>query len=235
MLAAWESGLGQGHVQRGLTLLALACPDIPEEDLPGIGIGRRDWHLLALRAAAFGPRMTGLAACPECGAQMELEIDVADLAGLGAAQPGAEALTVLQEPYEVRLRLPDSRDLLACAECPEDAATVLMHRCIAVASRNGTPIEIRSLPQHVLDRGARRLAEADPHADLRLALSCACCSSDWSAPFDIVSYLWAEVDAWAQRLLQEVHLLAQAYGWGERDILALSPARRRRYLQMVAA
>ena len=37
------------------------------------------------------------------------------------------------------------------------------------------------------------------------------------------------------RILREVHTLAAAYGWSEAEILALSPARRRVYLELAAA
>jgi hypothetical protein len=33
----------------------------------------------------------------------------------------------------------------------------------------------------------------------------------------------------------DIHDLARAYGWSEQTILALSPARRRRYVGMLAA
>jgi hypothetical protein len=35
--------------------------------------------------------------------------------------------------------------------------------------------------------------------------------------------------------LLEVHALASHYGWTEPDVLALPPARRRAYLEMVGA
>ncbi len=54
-------------------------------------------------------------------------------------------------------------------------------------------------------------------------------------PFDILSYLWTEIEDWAQRLLVDVHTLAVSYGWSERDILALSPRRRRMYLELLGA
>ena len=50
---------------------------------------------------------------------------------------------------------------------------------------------------------------------------------------DILSFLWAEVDSLAKRLLCDVHILAWAYGWREKDILALSEFRRRYYLDCV--
>jgi hypothetical protein len=78
------------------------------------------------------------------------------------------------------------------------------------------------------------MAEADPGAWIELALGCPGCGEEWSAPFDIVSFLWAEVEARARELLEEVHALASAYGWGEGEVLALSPERREAYLELVA-
>jgi hypothetical protein len=78
-----------------------------------------------------------------------------------------------------------------------------------------------------------RLSLADAHADIRLNLNCTACAACWRAPFDIASYLWSEVDAWALRLLRDVHRLARAYGWREADILALSSSRRQCYLDML--
>jgi hypothetical protein len=66
-------------------------------------------------------------------------------------------------------------------------------------------------------------------------LTCPQCAHQWQAPLDIVSFLWSEVHAWAIRLLREIHELASAYGWSEAEILALSPWRRRAYLELVNA
>src|SRR5262249_55645931 len=58
------------------------------------------------------------------------------------------------------------------------------------------------------------------------------CGHGWQADLDVGAFVLAEVDAHAARLLGEVHGLAHAYGWSEADILALSTARRRRYLEL---
>ena len=76
---------------------------------------------------------------------------------------------------------------------------------------------------------------ADPQASVRLALTCPACAHGSERPFDVVAYLWIEVDAWARRTLAEVHALAAAYGWSEREILALSARRRQLYLELVRA
>jgi hypothetical protein len=79
------------------------------------------------------------------------------------------------------------------------------------------------------------MAEADPQADIQLAISCAACSHHWRTTFDIVSFFWSEIEVWARRLLCEVHILASAYGWHEREILGLGPVRRQLYLEMLGA
>ena len=50
--------------------------------------------------------------------------------------------------------------------------------------------------------------------------------------FDVAAFLWASVERWALLTLRDVHQLALAYGWGEGDVLALSPLRRQLYLEM---
>ena len=64
---------------------------------------------------------------------------------------------------------------------------------------------------------------------------CPACGHAWSATLDIVAYLWDELDDWAQDLLAEVHVPARHYAWSERDILALTPVRRRFYLDLLQA
>ena len=86
----------------------------------------------------------------------------------------------------------------------------------------------------VCDAAEERLAAADPGAELELALACPSCDHRWTQDLDPVAFLWAEIDGWARRLAGEVHVLAAAYGWGEAEILALSPLRRRLYLEAVA-
>ena len=99
----------------------------------------------------------------------------------------------------------------------------------------GEPAGADRLSPDLVAEAGRRLADADPQTDVRFALACPACGFDWSAPFDVVAFLWAEIDVWANRLLGDVHVLASAYGWSEPDVLAVSPARRRSYLQMVCA
>ena len=233
LLDAWERGLEQGPVERGLTLLSVAAPDDDPDALAMLSIGERDRRLLALREAVFGPQMTGLVACTRCGEQLELEF-VAD--ELRAAPQNDAVLALRAGGHELVLRLPDSRDLLAVAAADaSEAPALLLERCVVSARAGDRPAAVDGFAPELIAAIGRRLADADPQADLRFTLSCPACCFSWAAPFDVVAYLWAELEAWSGRLLAEVHALASAYGWSETDVLALNPVRRQWYLRMVGA
>jgi hypothetical protein len=232
LLAVWERGLHADPTWRALALLSEACPDRDAESLSHLTIGQRDGLLLRLREWTFGPQVTALAACSGCGEQIELSFGSADLHG---PEPEPEA-SVAVNGFTLRLRPPNTSDLTAASHPDLAVARVqLLERCLLAARHLDTPVEAAQLPAAVLDAAERRLAEADPQADIALAVECPACGARRAAAFDIVSYFWREIEAWAVRVLRDVHALATAYGWSEREILALSPLRRQCYLDLVGA
>jgi hypothetical protein len=233
LLAVWDRAAVRSAPGRAMDLLAAACPDQAPEALARLSVGRRDACLLTLREWAFGPELESLADCPRCGECLELRFRVGDIRMLAGAADPPEAVSVTVDGRELRFRLPDSEDLevLAAGE-GADGVSVLLRRCLlpGPGAEQGLPDR---LPDAAVEEIGARMAEADPQADIELALTCPACGHGWLAPFDVGSFLWIEVDSWARRLFQDVHLLARAYGWREADILALSPRRRQRYLEMI--
>jgi hypothetical protein len=150
-------------------------------------------------------------------------------------QPATVALDV--SGCHVQFRLPNSLDVAAIenAASVEAARTALLARCLVSAERDGELVAANQLPAELAGEVAARMSVADPQADVRLECTCPACGHAWQAAFDIVSFFWTEISAWAARTLREVHWLASAYGWREADILALSPTRRRLYLELVGA
>jgi hypothetical protein len=96
-----------------------------------------------------------------------------------------------------------------------------------VAPQDLSPAEVEAL--------GRRLAALDAGAELVLALACGACGASSRQALDVPSFVAAELDLLARRLLRQVHLLARAYAWPEADVLALSAGRRRAYLEMLAS
>lgn len=230
-LSAWERGSERGQVERSLELFALARPGVPLEELADVSVGARDGALIDLREAMFGPEVTGRLTCAHCGEMQEINLD---LGALRMADNENDGIDLAIDGYALRLRLLNSRDMLAAAGA-EDGRSLLIESCVVSATRDGAAAQPHTLPGSVVDGIARALAEADPQADLQLTVTCESCGHATRMAFDISSFLWEEVDAWTGRLLREIHLLASLYGWSERDILALSPARRQRYMELAGA
>jgi hypothetical protein len=228
----WEWGSDKHPLDRALALLALACPESTPEQLRGLTIGQRNSRLLTLREKTLGPTLKGFAECAHCSTPLEFSLEVA---ALRRPEPDGQAYHLALDGLEIHFRPLNSLDLAAIVGLAEvgEARLRLVERCLLAATQDGQPLPAAELSESALAALVDALAEHDPQAETRFQLTCAACGHRWSALFDIVSFLWTELDARARRLLVEVHTLARAYGWREADILAMSETRRHRYLELV--
>jgi hypothetical protein len=233
ILEAWERGIAQSPHQRALELLSYMYPEASRDWAAGLSVGQRDAELLALRERTFGPEMAAVAVCPQCGRQLDITLNTAEMRSVRLPEP-AETTELKIAGYELRFRLPNSDDLAALtASDYDECRKQLLGRCLFSLQYDGAPRTLNELPDEVVEAVSEQMAKADPLADIQLALSCPFCGLGWKAAFDIVSFLWREIESLAGRLLRDVHTLAFAYGWHERDILALSPMRRQFYLALI--
>ncbi|MEU8749217.1 hypothetical protein AB0C88_01920 [Streptomyces chartreusis] len=232
LLAAWEAGLAEAPTGRALLLHRAARPDLDATTLPVLPVGEREADLFALRRALFGERMQVRLGCAACGEDMEFDLDAGEFAR-SLSGPDDSIVRVEQDGWDVRFRLPGVADLTAAARSADPRAALLA-RCLVSAARDGADVAAGELPVPVQRRIAEAVEAADPGADVTLNIACPECGAATRAELDIASYLWTELDAWARDLLLDVHLLATSYGWSEPEILALSPLRRRYYLELCA-
>lgn len=225
LLEAWDRGQAAASVPaRALALLSLADPEADPASLP---VGEVNARLLELRGRLFGPQLTCVGNCPGCGEPLELSFSVSDFLTSAVAPPSEVEISVGDE--SLRFRLPTWVDLAAIATASgrTDPRDTLLQRCLL-----GAEVERERFSAPVQESVATAIEEADPLAEMLIEIGCAQCDSQFEARFDIVEYLWADVEVRSRRLLGEVHALASAYGWREAEVLALSPARRRVYLEM---
>jgi hypothetical protein len=235
ILIIWEEGLSQWPFQKALSILIAALPDKKPEYLAKLSIGERDSYLLDLREAMFGSQLDCLTACPECGERLEFTLKVSDIKA-NYYKGYSDDLSLEEGDYKIHFRLPNSIDLAAFSgyQDIESAKELLLKRCLLKAYRKNEEIPIGELPRDLVDLTELRMPQIDSQSDVRLDLSCPSCGRKWKTIFDIVSFLWSDMEAWAQRILYEVHILASAYGWREADILSMSARRRQFYLGMLS-
>jgi hypothetical protein len=236
LIDLYEAGHLQTPLQRSLLILAVAYPQEATMMVNELTPGQRDARLLEIRKTTFGPEMQCVAACPICDEPLEFALDVTDFLAIPIHAKTVSNLTL--DSYHVQFRLPTCSDLSEAAASTQAlpgqdmARQTLLERCLVSVERDGQSLKPGELPEPVFDRVEQQMAELDPHSELRLDLTCASCNHRWLASFNVGAYVWDEIQQRARELLQEVHLLANAYGWTETDILALSPWRRRAYLDL---
>ncbi|MBX3117508.1 MAG: hypothetical protein KF784_00465 [Fimbriimonadaceae bacterium] len=221
LLDLWDAGEGCAAIERGLLVASQAAPTSADD-----AVGLRNARILEWRSRQFGARVEALAACPDCG-----EIAEFTLPDMSATEPMPGTLSM--GDWEVEYRPANSLDLayMLRFDNDEDAASALVRRCVLACRRSGEEASFEEVPKEVLEALDERLDAEDPLGAPRLSLACPKCETEWEALIDLPAITWREIGQRARRTLSEVHDLAKAYGWNETEILALSPARRRRYLE----
>jgi hypothetical protein len=227
LLELWERGAGLHLLDRGLLALSTALPDVSAASIADWPLGQRNRALLELYRSAFDPMLRGWAQCSECGEKMEFEIDARKLEG-SAADGGSDTVV---EWNGGRYRLPTSRDLaeVSRASTTEAATIALVNRCQSGDARE------HEFGVEELEALGESLAAADSLAEVRIALTCPSCGNESDETIELVAFLWTQLEGRARRVFWEVHALASAYGWNEREVLSLTPMRRAHYLAMVQA
>jgi hypothetical protein len=229
VLALWEAGRSLHPLDQGVLAVQAAFPEVRESvaDWP---LGRRNRALAELRVATFGAGLRGWMACRQCAEQLEFEMD-----GRALAKGEVPAQGTQIDVYGRSYRLPTSSDLAAVAT--ENDSTAAARRLLSRCCTNGEGMTSNETvwSDEEMEAIGERMAAADPLAEILLSFECPNCAASFVESLDLPAFLWAEMEGRAKRLLLEVHALASAYGWSEREILALPPVRREFYLGQVRA
>ena len=172
LLNAWEQGLGRGAAERALILLRLAVGGKETEKDPARWpIGQRDACLFDLRESIFGRQIDGIASCPECGVRQEFQLPVGQLE---VAPPSHRPeMAIVSGDYQVEFRLPDSLDLCELeteAGAEIDPSLRLLQSCLTNATAGERPVTATELPVDLVTQISDRMAQADPQANITLAL-----------------------------------------------------------------
>ena len=236
LLLVWEQVNSYSLLQKTLLLLEMVNPDSEPADAALLSIGQRDTRLLQLRNSFFGSSLHNSIDCPDCNSKMEWDMNLQDLIVQAADnQENSAEHELIVDDLQVLFRLPNSRDILwILSDKGDDLKSYsLLEQCILeIKALNGNK-QLKAVPENIINALGEKIPELDPAADIRMNITCPSCGYKWEAIFDIMSYLWSEIDNWAQKTLQEVYILASAFGWSEKDILNMDAGRRQVYIEMI--
>lgn len=232
-LSILEAGRGGASVPRRVTaVLSTALAELGgaaahPDTVRALSVADRQ-YLMCQVAAEIGLGETWLAArCLTCGAGFDIPVRQSELPvkPAGEGYPFAAVETSLGP---VRFRVPVGADQEAIAGISDPAAArrALALRC-AVEPQS---IELRGeLADDDLDRAEQALEAVAPELATQAQVACPDCGRPTTVQLDPYRCLGA-----ADRgLFLDIHILASAYHWSEKEILALPRERRRLYLSLV--
>ena len=181
-------------------VLARCCvaPGVePDDDVRdrvrGLLVAERDRELVRVRWMSLGPDVEAQVPCPACTEMNEAVFSLDDL-DLDAPMPDRRA-EIAVDGDDLTISLPtagDQEDLLDTdLDSAAERRTWLLGRCLRGA--DGRPIGLeaaRAMP--VRRRAALERAVDDrlPNLDLEMAVACAYCEVEFSAPFDVGGFFF---------------------------------------------
>ena len=233
LLDIWERSTDRPLFEKALILLNMACSDGEPEDPALLSIGNRDALLLQLREWMFGPQLLNVTRCPQCSEIIEWVTDISDLRFPASGKISTASYSLQVDTFNIQFRLPNSYDLFRVfsdSDYQSNPKKLLTDCIIEVLQDTNSSVD---LPAEVLDRLDQQMSLEDAQAEINMALSCPGCSHKWESKFDIVNYLWMEIDSWARHILKDVATLAATFSWSETQILSMSPQRRQLYLDII--
>jgi len=231
-----------------------ACDAAGEELARSLLVGDREYLLLKLREMTFGPRVSAVLNCRDCGAPMDVAFELGEggverrpvssrffRAELSPAAAFTDGRGV--ERREVEFRLPTGADQeeAAAASAGGEGAALEMLLARLVRPAGGDEGEGREpgdafaarLPAAARAEIEGHMARVAPSVELELEGVCPECGAAFETTFDLTAFFAAEMQQNLRSLERAVHMLAFHYHWPEGEILSLTRGKRQRYVEMI--
>lgn len=169
--------------------------------------------------------------CSECGVRFDFPLDLAELPVMPASEHYPVAL-IATACGRVRLRVPTGADQIGLAAAEDDAmaADLLVRLCLSPCEVTDEDL-IHRLSSSDLAAIDAALEELAPRLPWAVEAPCPECRSSNIVAIDAAGWLAHLADG----PTGDVHEIAMAYGWSERDILALTRTQRLKYLTLIRA
>lgn len=206
-----------------------------------MSVGDRQFLMRALGTALGMDRVWLTGTCTACAERFDVEIAQSAMP-VKVAGDGYPFATLMVDGVHVRARVPNGEDQSALLHMRESSRA-------AFGAPDGASVQLALrralLARLVLAPGAEWVATCDgracdaleaaleeiaPEVGDRAATECPGCGAANEVFVDPYATLWL----FGGELFDEIHRLASAYHWSERDILDLPRDRRQRYLRLLA-
>jgi hypothetical protein len=211
-------------------LVTTSEQSLSEKDIGQLTTWERDQVLAAIYIRHYGTRIDSTMQCGNCNAPFDMDFSLQALMEDLTPDPDVEIERLEDGGYHIHnvgFRLPTGDDECAVFGLPPDQAEAeLLQRCLMDRS---------SLDTDTLAEVQNAMQALSPVVNVDLDAKCPECGHDQSVQFDLQRYLLTSLMNDRGQLVQEIHLLASAYGWRLSEILNLTRSQRRAFVEMVDA
>jgi hypothetical protein len=235
LLEAWERGLEAGDRGRAAALLATAHPGTSPAQWEAEDAAELVLQLLRVRKLSFGASLRGQLPCDRCGAMLEFQLDLDDVIGRLEPTSGERVESWADGGRIFVMRAVTALDLAAVSHesDPAEVQRALLQRCVTAGGLPGSDPSVADALRDCEASALETFTRLNEGAEILIRTACADCGHEQESDLDIGRFLWTEIRSSASQLIRDVHELAAGYGWSEAAILAMSPVRRERYLELV--
>jgi hypothetical protein len=207
-------------------------------------VSDREFLMLRLREFTLGKSLKAMLVCgdPKCAQSMDIAMNLDDLKPeTRSVDRCVFKLDVLEDnkAFAFEFRLPTGADQEAGADWlggdTEAAVKRLLTRIILRVNDNCFIDDqtVAALPVPVLKKLEQRIEELAPLLSIDLNAVCVECGRTSLAHLDLTAFFLDELHQSRRMLEREVHCIAWHYHWPEREILALTRRKRRRYIELI--
>ncbi|MEP3346259.1 MAG: hypothetical protein ABJN34_00190 [Litoreibacter sp.] len=199
---------------------------VTRELVDRLATGARAW-CLTRAALLFQPGLRWFqASCSACGEAYDISASLADTprSDIPKAFPVIEVETTLGPR---RFEVPNGTTERALVDA--SAPTALRVLAASCGLDHAAADQASRFNRSDLDLIEAQLDAATPDIPDALTTHCPLCDAETSAHIDPLNFAFPD----ARNLLGQVHLIARAYHWDERDILDMPSSRRRRYAEII--
>ncbi|TXE07844.1 hypothetical protein ES711_10455 [Gelidibacter salicanalis] len=228
ILNVWDHCVGKNQTFKGVALASLALNATDHSNIVDWSIEKRDIALFHVRKKLFGNQFDNISHCPKCNQMVEWDFNFEQV-GIPSLYDIPDNIEILIDSHDdiLMIRLPNSDDLFT-----NDASQIIRNCMINLKDLQSQTFH-QNIPDDIINQINDKFDTICQASNITYHLNCVECSHEWQVNFDIVAYLWKEIDHWAKSLLDEIYVLAKTFGWSESDIINMSENRRNHYLNLL--
>ncbi len=204
---------------------------LPENFFRELSVGKRIECLLVLALGGAGDTLRFPFKCSGCGADLELELTLTEIAAFQNEADQVEVVSVDLSGRRLEFHKLSGRDHESVGEAAFSDELAAATEIIGRLALNADAVE--RLAAREIEVIESAMEEADPLVNFNCRIECGECGQANDHEIDLFETALDMLRRAQRRLVLSVHRIASKYHWSEQEIFAVPEWRRQQYLELI--